>query len=534
MGITDVREVEGAASLSADVCIIGSGAAGITIAREFIGTGVSVLLLEGGGADFEPPSQDPYLSNIVGLSHGGIHKGRARVLGGTTTLWAGQALPLFDIDFQKRDWVPHSGWPIGRNELSPYYFRAESVMQLPHVTNDRQTWPSPEATPLAYDPDTIIEYFSQFTRTPSFAEKYRHEIAAADNIRLLTHANVISLEANRAASSLREVRVRSFQKQEIAVQARFFIVCCGGIESARLLLLSDSVERTGIGNRRDVVGRYFQDHPGISVPARPLDPKRFASSYDSFRKNGVRYSIKMVASEGLQRREKIQHMGAEVYYPSSEDDPITAAKDLLKIARHPRKIPQLPQALYRVLRRPGAVAGAAFRHYVRGQPPSVGSTQPHLGAGGEQRPNPDSRVMLGTETDSLGLRRTVLDWRMTSEDTRSFRIFLETVSAEWKRSGIAELDLSGVNFSARETGQHGGYIDSNHHMGTTRMGTDPLTSVVDSRCRVHGYDNLFVGSSSVFPTGGFSNPTLTVIALSLRIADDIKGQLPKSPSIIVA
>jgi choline dehydrogenase-like flavoprotein len=523
--ILDINQLEPDATLDADLCIVGSGAAGITIAQEFINTPYSVLLLEGGGRVFEPSSQEPYQSQVVGLSHGGIHQGRARVFGGTTTLWAGQALPLFDIDFQERDWVPYSGWPIDRRTLLPYYDRAEEVLQIPHVTYDRQTWPHESTPPPAYDPGRIVPYFSQFTRVPSFASKYRDALQAAPNITVLTHANVISLEAAADAKALREVRVRSFQNRRARVRSRIFVLCCGGIETARLLLVSNSVEPNGIGNRHDVVGRFFQDHPGVSLRIRPRDAGRFRPWYNSFRRGGIRHALKMAAGAELQRRHAILHVGAEVYYPRSEDDPVA---EILTLLRQPRKPSLWARAVASAARRPGTLAAAAYRYFVLRRPASVDSTEPHLFLGSEQQPNPDSRVTLSQQTDRLGVPRTVLDWRLTGAETHSIEVFLRAIADEWRRLEVADLDLTGFELRGRERGEHGGFVDANHHIGTTRMGTDPKLSVVDVNCRVHGYDNLYVGSSSVFPTGGFSNPTLTILALCLRLSDDVKARLRRA------
>ncbi|WP_433975805.1 FAD-dependent oxidoreductase [Tunturiibacter lichenicola] len=522
--IVDIREYEQGTRLETDICIIGSGAAGITIAREFVGSAHRVLVLEAGGKLFEKSSQDPYQSAVVGLKHGGIHEGRVRVLGGATTLWAGQALRLFDIDFAKRSWVPYSGWPIDRATLDPFYARAEQVMQIPHAMNEQSSWPPFLSTPPAYDVDNIVTYYSQFTSVPNFSQKYREILASASNITLVMHANVTSLAANDRATRLDEVQARGLTGHPVSVRAKHFIVCCGGIESARLLLLSNALEKTGIGNRHDVVGRFFQDHPGVAIPIKPLDSARFHSLYDSIRHSGIKYSVKLAASADFQKRNQILHVGSEVYYPIGDDDPLKAARDVLKGARQ-RQAGPFVRALARVMARPDVVAGAAFRRYVRRQPASVGSTLPHLGVGGEQQPNPSSRITLGEEVDVLGLPRTRLDWRLTPEDSQSILSFVRDLASEWKRLRIAEVDPDAVQILGRNEGQHGGYVDANHHMGTTRMGTDPTTSVVDARCRVHGYTNLYIGSSSVFPTGGFSNPTLTVLALCLRIADDIKAQL---------
>ena len=509
----------------ADICVIGAGAAGIAIAREFVGTQHSVILLEAGGNSFEERNQEPYRSEVVGLSHGGIHTGRARVVGGTTTLWAGQTLPLFDIDFKFRDWIPHSGWPITRGDLKDFYPRAERVLQVPHVSYDRTMWPTDESRPPDYYSDLVVTYYSQFTAVPDFSRKYRQELFAAPNIHLISEANVVGLEANAQATAIDHVRVKSFAGNEQMIRAKMFIVCCGGIETARLLLASNSVEPAGIGNQHDVVGRYFQDHPGVTMPVRVMDRKKFGRWYNSFRKENIRHSIKLAASETLQREQKTLNVGAEVFYPPEQEDPIAAAKVVLKSVRNKHLRPQVPAAIGSILRRPHKVVKAAFRHYVLKQVASVDSGIPHIGFSVEQLPNPLSRVMLSEQIDSLGMRRTALDWRVTEVEGHSIGVFAEAVAAEWRRLKVADFDPQELNLAGRERGEHGGYIDASHHIGTTRMGNDPATSVVNSNCQVHHYDNLYIGSSSVFPTGGFSNPTLTMLALCMRICDQIKSRI---------
>ena len=525
--IVDLSELRSQAVLHSDICIIGSGAAGFTIAREFAGSRHSVILLESGGRAFEDSSQELCRSEVIGLPHGGIHNGRARQVGGTTALWAGQALPLFEIDFERREWIQHSGWPIDRSTLLPFYTRAEEVMQIPHVTYDQDSWPNGQAPPPAYDSNRVVPKFSQFTAVPNFSDKYFSLLAAAANIRLITHASVLTLEAGPNADVVREARVAGIDGKTVGVRSRAFVVCCGGIESARLLLLSDSVEPNGIGNRYDVVGRYFQDHPGVSLRVKPRDPKRFGVWYDSFRRQGIRYAVKIVASERLQRDRRTLHTGAEVYYPTVPGSSLEAAKRLLSVLPQPSRYGELPDAIGAIARDPFRVIGAAYRHYVLRQPASIGSTEPHLGLGSEQAPNPDSRIKLGHTLDRFGMRRGVLDWRLTGLETHSIATLLEAIAAEWNRLEIATCDLGNFALEGREHGAHGGYSDAFHHMGTTRMGTERRSSVVGADCRVHGYDNLYVGSASVFPTGGFSNPTLTVIALCLRIADAIKLRLPE-------
>jgi choline dehydrogenase-like flavoprotein len=234
-----------------------------------------------------------------------------------------------------------------------------------------------------------------------------------------------------------------------------------------------------------------------------------------------------------QERERAVHVGAEVYYPVTDADPLEPARRLASALRDGR-LRAAAAAAGRVARSPLAPARAAFRRVVLGRPASVGSSRPHLGLGGEQEPDANSRVTLSRERDALGMRRTRLEWRVSAATTRSFELFARALDAEWRRLGLATLDLDDVVFEGRERGEHGGYVDASHHMGTTRMGTDPRTSVVDADCRVHGVDNLFIGSSAVFPTGGASNPTFTMLALCLRMADGLKVELARSPGELPA
>jgi choline dehydrogenase-like flavoprotein len=296
--------------------------------------------------------------------------------------------------------------------------------------------------------------------------------------------------------------------------------------------VSNSVEPAGIGNRHDVVGRYFQDHPGVVVPIRVLDKARFGAWYNSFAKNGIRYGIKIVASSRLQREQQILNVGSEIFYPPTEQDPVDAAKLVLKSVRQSHLRREVPQAIKAMARRPDRVVRAAFRHYVLRQPASVGGTKPFLGIGTEQAPNPESRITLSGERDSFHVPRARLAWRLTENESRSVSALMRAIQGHWSKLGVAELQAEHVPIAGRELGKFGGFVDANHHMGATRMGTDPLRSVVDANCKVHDYDNLYIASSSIFPTGGFSNPTLSLLALCMRLCDRLKHILPGRPAAV--
>ena len=525
--IDDFDRTDPDAPFEADLCIIGAGAAGITIAREFLNTRFSVILLEGGGKQFEEPSQDPYQTEIVGLPHNGVHKGRVRVLGGTTTWWAGQALPLDAIDFEPRPWVPHSGWPFPRTELEPFYPRAETVMNLPHRTYDEHSWPqAAPSPPPPYDKAKILPQYSQFSRTPNFSAMYEDELRTAPNVRVLLHANCVGIVTNETGGHVEFVRIKSLSGKTGTVRARQYVVCCGGVDTARLLLASQEVSPDGVANDKGLVGRYFQDHVHCRIaPIVTDDKKKLSDLYHAVGEKGVKYLPKFRAGEALQRDQHILNATGEVVYDILEDSPVESAKTVLRAVRRKELRPQVPQALARMAKEPGTVASALFRYYVAHQPVTNTSGTAYLGIGSEQVPNPDSRVRLSDKRDALGMPRTILDWQLTELEIRTFTVFAQTIADEFARMGIGTIDLSNFNLPTNPAALAGHVTDAYHHMGTTRMSDDKQTGVVDSECRTHQVDNLHIGSGAVFPTGGYSNCTLTIIALCLRMADRFKQTL---------
>ena len=511
---------------SVDICIIGSGAAGTAMAREFFHTKYTILVLEAGGLSHEIKSQDPYRSKVVGLPHTGVHTGRARVFGGTTTLWAGQALPLSPIDFEARDWVPYSGWPVSFDKLGGYYRRAEEVMKLRPSSYDSEAWVQARHVPPSFDSDICEVGLSQFSNDQNFAISYRTEMRTSQNVHVVTHANVVNIVQDKSASTVDCLQLKSLNGRTCKATSRYCIICCGAIETARLLLASNTIEPKGIGNRNDLVGRYFQEHLHcIPIPVTPKDKRKFAATFNAFRYRNFKHSPKIAASANLQRKYKILNVGAEIIYPPSDDSPIEAAKHLLRIARQKEQWGELPGVVGKIAKSPHKLVGAALRHYVLKQPSFDSTGQPYIGLCGEQSPYSESRIYLGEERDILGMRRTVVDWRLTNLEKHSIDIFSKQLAREFSRLDLGRIELA--NFQWPDDPSQFGRVlhDSNHHIGTTRMSESPATGVVNSDCKVHDVDNLFIGSSSVFPTGGYSNPTLTAIALTIRLADHLKNLL---------
>jgi choline dehydrogenase-like flavoprotein len=523
--LLDITECDGT-RLRADLCLIGCGAAGITLARELAGGPLSVVVLEGGGTRIEESSQELNECEVVGLAHDGTSSGRIRVFGGASKCWAGQALPLLDIDFARRNWVPHSGWPITRAELEPYYVRAFRLLDLrPFLPEASGGEHSRLSYSPRFSPDLMISFASSFSKRPDFAAEHRDALNKARNVRIVLHANVTELRPDGAGSTVVTAHARSLDGRTVVVEADTFVVCAGAIESPRLLLSSDRSVDGGLGNSQDLVGRYFQDHPGLTIgTVAPVDRKRTHSTFRTRRVRGIRYQPLFSASEDLQRREKLLNVGGSVLFDTSERNETVNAGKAIFTALRERRFGSDERAAFRaVIRRPGPLVAAAGRYFVMRQPALDTSGPARLTLSGEQAPNPESRVYLSNERDALGMRRVVLDWRLTPLELSTWRRFAVVAASELERTGFGRVNLDAFELPEDPGELSGRVIDNLHHIGTARMAADPSEGVVDHNCRVFGMTNLYVASSAVFPTGGFSNPTLTIIALAIRLADHLRS-----------
>jgi choline dehydrogenase-like flavoprotein len=526
--IRDFADFDEGATLEADVCIVGGGAAGITIAREFIGTRFSLLMLEAGGLQAEEETQKLYESEVVGLPHTGVHDGRARVFGGTTTLWGGQALRLDAFDLQEKSWVPYSGWPISREELDPFYDRAERVLQLgPHISY-RDLCTGFGLEPPGFDPARVYMECSQWSPMPNFGTTYRQELRSASNISVLLHANVTSVITNDSATAVEKIEFRTLTGKQGTAKARVYVICCGGIETARLLLASNRVEPQGLGNKHDLVGRFFQEHIHIRFGDLLTNGRRCLQNYfESFYRNGLKYFPLIVLSPREQAEKYLLSVHGSAMFDDTKDSGIVALKQLFRMVR--RRTKGGPGELWGFLRdaltSPGDLCRLGYRFYIQKRSGTPRHGPIYIGAQAEVAPNPNSRITLSKAEDRLGMRKVKLDWRMGELERRTLYEYIKVIASEFERLRLGSFDMGQVRSLDDSVAWVRMAHDSAHHMGTTRMHESPQQGVVDPDCKVHGVDNLYIGSSAVFPTSARSNPTLTILALCLRLADRLKSLL---------
>jgi choline dehydrogenase-like flavoprotein len=513
---------EAGATLDTDVCIIGSGPAGIALARELADSPLRVLVLESGG---EGP--DPATSALNGGDNSGdrpidLDHGRQRSYGGTGKLWAGQCLRLAAEDFAVRPWVPHSGWPIGLADLVPFYERAEQVLGVPgEAAHDGPSlYGRVGLSPLPVDPALLGHLASVYMPSPDVGGTYRGTLERAANIRLELGTTVTRIVADPSHRQVTHIEARA-RRGGLTITARAYVLCAGGIENARLLLVSN------LGNDHDLVGRFLMDHPnGRAGTIETEQPRTLHDRFGLLYRRPFRYYPKLRLTAGVQQRERVLNSALMINADFGVEG-IEAARRLIRAARRGR----LPRRWLADLSRIGldapSMAYTAYRRYARGLSPTSRDSITWLQTYAEQAPNRSSRVRLSERRDALGVPLPHVEWRFTDLDARTARVMVATVAAELARLGVGRVVPAAWLDAAGATWFHGIH-DAYHPSGTTRMSADPAAGVVDAACRVHGVERLYVAGSSVFPTVGFANPTLTIVALAIRLADHLKGALTAS------
>ncbi|MBZ5657014.1 MAG: GMC family oxidoreductase [Acidobacteriia bacterium] len=521
--IVDLEATSEALELKSDLCVIGSGAAGLALASEMIPSRKNVVLVESGGQDHEPLTQALYDVTVSGLPHPGSTQGRFRILGGSTTKWGGQTLPLMPSDFQVREWVPNSGWPISFEELNPYYERACRFLLVDRFNFDTDLFPYLRTRPPYFDQEQLWYHFSKWGPKPNLREHYLPGIRAASNCSLLLHANVTDIQLDEGRNRVASIQVRSLQGHRATLRAQAFVLCAGGIETARLLMANNKQVPGGIGNEYDLVGRYFQDHPSAFVGR--LDPSNAARAqqlFNVFHKRGLKYSVRTTATPKWQRVHKTLNISMGATFVQ-DDSTLQDLKDIYVAMRQRQLAPDLLRKLLRTIRHPASALLPAYYFLLRSRSFAPGARM-LIGLTSEQEPNRESRISLSDTTDALGMPRANVCWKLTDLTLHTIRQFAQTLRGEFRRAGIGEIVLEPwVLEDSSEWMNH--ITDQYHHIGTTRMHDSSKQGVVDRNCQVHGVSNLFVGSSAVFPTSGHSNPTLTIIALCIRLADRLRQEL---------
>ena len=541
--LIDMREVADGRSLVATVCIIGAGVAGITIARELEKQGIDTCVLESGGLTADDATRDLARGEAVGMAYQFADGCRGRFLGGSSNCWGGWCRPLDAWDFERRDWIPHSGWPFGLQELDPWYQRAHQVLQLGPVNFDPRFWEQSigrkDVRRVPLQTGDVRDTISQFSPPVRFGRHYRRELVRARFVRVFLHANVTQIVPDPNCTRIEHVRVQTLTGKRMNVSARLFVLATGGIENARLLLASNEVASAGIGNARDLVGRYFMDHPRMlhgSVRFRPgwSRNKLYDIKYNYMNRavsaHGVNIAAQLALTRDALARERL--LNARLCFCSEFPGEGSAGAQALfrcKQALLAKDQPgwRLSDDIATMLRDPVNTFAYGFTRFFH---PRAMISRVSFQVIVEPAPDPDSRVTLSADhRDALGMPRVRVDWRLNDLVKHTADRTLALIADELLSTGVAQVDTGPSIY------RHGWPSTMEkegtwHHMGTTRMHDSPSLGVVDREGRVHGIGNLYIAGSSVFPTAGANFPTITLTALALRMAAHLVNTMKRGRS----
>lgn len=515
--LIDAAQLAPGCRLRADVCIVGGGPVGLTVAHELARRSIDCLLVEAGPAD-RAARVGVRPAKAVGYPYFRPETTRAGGLGGTSWLWPSEGFrcrPLDPIDFEARPELSRRGWPFPVSELAPHYATAARLCGLPDDPATSAPWErAAAAAPLPLEPQDVTTAMVRVGPADAF-RRVAERVLAARAVRVLCEARVGELQC-AGSDAVRSATV-DVAGWSITVEARLWVLAAGGIENARVLLCSRDRHAAGLGNHHDLVGRFFMEH--LHVWSGWFEPDRSARPHLSlYREHGTDIGLALgvlTLAPAVLRRGALPNAGVFLSFDNlwRATEEGAALHSLFRAVKY-RRWPLPPGTLGRarlVVSRPRTAARALMRRRQDGDTSRLG-----IMAMGEQLPNPRSRVTLGTRLDDQGRPIALIDWRPSTEDFVGLEGALCRVAHAVERAGLGRMTgfLHDGTTDALASGGH-------HQLGTTRMDTSPRTGVVDADGLVHGVRNLWVTGGSVFPTGGFTNPTLTAVAMGCRLAQHL-------------
>lgn len=456
---------------SYDLCIIGAGPAGLALASEFAYSGLKICVLESGG-DKRTQTGDS-LKEVISPELPIKNNSRERVVGGATSTWGGLSATLDVIDFSAREWS--AGWPITPSELAPYMERSIRYKFPPLKMFDSHSLEGEWGNLKNLENKTFVAV------RPPFDFSSLKNIFNRPHQDLFTQATVVKIEADNG--SVTRVLCRTTLGEAVEVKARVFILACGGIENVRLLLVSN------IGNEYDQVGRYFMNHPkgyaGVLKLNKPLSP-------------GVSYLPQTIK-------------GCLVYMGLHLTETFQRDHDLLNsCVQFELRLNVLQRLFFALWKR--------VSNLLPGGLPKIHPRRLNLRWFADMEPRAENRITLSERKDDYGVPLPVVQYRLGERDKKTLAALYQEIERNVETSNLGKLSgtLQEMMNSVRD--------DASHHLGGTIMGMDPHRSVVDHNSKVHSLRNLYITGSSIFPTAGCANPTFTIVALALRLADHLKNE----------
>ncbi len=541
----NMQSIDNNSIIETDICIIGSGPAGITLANELIESSLNIIILESGDNKATKFGDDLNKGYLSGVLNQATHEVRARQIGGTANHWivkmAGNGangfrfVPLQQMDFE--------AWPISRQDINPYYERLHKLLNLgPCSYDDLETWKG-HTTGATLTSDNINSGIFSFCATDHFTHTFPEKFRESKTQHIYRNATVSELLTDTDGKQVVAAKVLTPEHHTVTVKAKQFVIATGGFGVPQLLLNSKNTPHPhGLGNNNDVVGRYYIDHSLVfhgyfQIDDRILEKLKF---YDMRDVNNVSVIGSIGLPEKIKKQKNLKNLEA-MLFPKPCERNYNAFKSAQEFAWLLKQTKPMEHSLWqnfiRLLKGLPYLIHIAYQKYFNGM-----VLMPGLATGGwsklssrelkkryqivelmglvEQSPKADNRVTLTETPDALGIPRIAVHMDWDTQDIQSIKQTEKLLVEELQANGFGEFH----SYHEHNGGKLNYYSHTCHHlMGTARMGTDPATSVVDPDCKIHGVENCYIASSAVFPSGGYANPTMTMLALSLRLADRLKS-----------
>jgi choline dehydrogenase-like flavoprotein len=529
--LIDLHQSPAAELPEADIIIVGAGAVGLSMGVELSRSGTRVLLLEAGGSWVTAESQALFASpRSIGRNLLGLHQGRYRALGGTTTFWGGQLVALEPLIFENRPWVADIAWPFSAAEVEPYYNRVFSLLGMDaQIAQDADVWkrlrvPAPENT------EDLEFFFTRWTPETDFSRLFAADIRRSANLTVVINAPVTALQTDPSGRHVTHLSVHAEGRGPLTARAGMYVLANGALEVPRLMMCNLADGRPAPWSRNAWLGRGFMDHVECKCgTVTPLDERRFHNLFDNVVLDGIKYQPKIKLTGQAQVSRQLLSASANMVFNSTLSEHMNNAKIFFKAAMRGRfewNFFKYPARLASLIRLSAPMIGRYIRdHRVY----NMADRGIDLEISIEQMPVAESAVLLRQEVDALGMPLFDLDWKIGDSEIETFASLTALIDEYLQRTRLAQLHISPL-LASRDPAFLAGSRDTCHHMGTTRIATSPNRGVVDANQKVHGCDNLYVSGAGVFPTCGFQNPTFTAMALGIRLADALGSQQHAAPN----
>jgi choline dehydrogenase-like flavoprotein len=528
-----------------DVCVVGAGPVGIALALECVRHGLSVLMLESGYEHPDKWATALSAGHSVSSTHAPTELAICRGLGGTSRWWGGRCVPFDDIDFATRPHLPAAAWPFPHDEISRWYPAAAGFFG---VEPSRFEMPAMTSTDIG---DIRFDRLERWAADLNAGQRHRSQLARSPTIKVVLGATVTAIDLDDGGRRVVRLSVSDPSKTLPCRPVRL-VLACGGLETTRLLLAMQRKWRDALGGQNGPLGRRYMGHISGKIANLVLADGDAAQSHDFFLDGGVFARRRFTILPEVQLREQLLNIAFwsdnPPFHAASHRNGVLSLVWLAlafgpvgrRLVAEAVRVSHVGHRPYHWMRHAGNIMGAPLstvrdiaailhgRLLARPRKPGFllrsSDCRYALHYHGEQAPNDESRVTLSDDKDALGMPLLRIDLRYSDIDTRSVAAAHVLLDQSWRGGGLGDLQFVEADAAARIASISRQARDGFHQIGTTRMGHSPQHSVVDAQCRAHGIDNLFVASSSVFPSSGQANPTFATVALAHRLAGHLVAE----------